>query len=169
VNTRAQRDTIDDPDNSVTDKDRVVLIKPFGCLEQSAKALITAEHWREISTEGMPLPRNFAGQMTRSFLLVLGAGAFSPSLQILFKVLLRSALKREHNNSNRYLIHNINAQEAEPLYSVEATLARDKDERQKRFDGWLFDTYGLHLKLLDPLLLFAWLDHQMSEGPRAAA
>jgi hypothetical protein len=166
VGGRARPDLVDDPMNAVTDDDRVVLIKPFGCLEQPGKALLTAEQWRE-SSPGMTLPNGVANEMTRSFLLVIGAGAFSPSLQILFKVLLREALARQNRNSNRYLIHNINARVADPLYRVEAMLVRGKD--QENFKTWLSDTYGLQLKLLDLLLFLTWLDHQLREGPRAAA
>jgi hypothetical protein len=170
VNGRAQRnDPLDDPKNSVTPEDRVVLIKPFGCFDQPEKALLTAEHWRESSAEAMPLPHGVANQMTRSFLLVLGAGAFSPSLQIVFKALLREALQRVGNNANRYLIHNANVRVPDPLHRVEAALARAEGERRERFDGWLLDTYGLRLKVLDPVLFFTWLDHLLNEAPLVAA
>lgn len=167
VNGRAQRDMLDSS-AKITAADRVVLIKPFGCLEHPEKALLTAEQWRESPTEGMPLLDGVAIEIRRSFLLVLGAGAFSPSLQFLFKMLMREALLRVANNANRYLIHNSMARVDDPLHTVEAALARATDERHQRFDIWLADTYGLRLKLLDPLLFLAWLDHQRNEGPQGA-
>jgi hypothetical protein len=83
-------------------------------------------------------------------------------------MLMREALLRVANNANRYLIHNSMARVDDPLHTVEAALARATDERHQRFDIWLADTYGLRLKLLDPLLFLAWLDHQRNEGPQGA-
>jgi len=159
VHGRADRQKIDAPADLLLPTDRVVLIKPFGCFDDPANVLLTAEQWRASSRDPMPLPDGIANVMTRSFLLVLGAGAFSPSLQILFSVLLRDALKRVDNNSNRYLVHRENARVPDPLHRVEAALANSTHPKHAQFDTWVRDTYGLFLKPLDALLLLAWLDH----------
>jgi hypothetical protein len=151
-------------DEQLGENDRVVLIKPLGCIEQPEKAVLTAEQWRQSSVAQMPLPLNLAPEMTRSFLLVLGAGAFSPSLQIVFSALLHDALKRVANNSNRYMIHNPSVRVADPLHRVEALLARAPadDEKRQAFEDWLRDTYGLKLRLLPSVPLLGWIDNRLN-------
>lgn len=151
--------------------DRVVLIKPLGCFEKPERALITAEHWRASSACMMELPLGVAQDMANGFLLVLGAGAFAPSLQIVFQSLLRDALKRVDDNSDRYMIHSPEANVEDPLHNLEAALARASSQTQAQrratYDAWLRDTYGLELRLYNPLLLLAWLDTCLAELPPA--
>ncbi len=146
--------------DGVTDNDRVVLIKPFGCLEDTDHALLTAEQWRSGADREMPLPDGFLGQFRKAVLLVLGAGVFAPSLQILFTALLRGPLENKDHSSNRWLIPNTAARVPDPLHRIEAGLARTPDDGLRDlFRNWMTYTYGLNLKALDPLLFLAWLDH----------
>jgi hypothetical protein len=145
----------------ISDKDRVVLIKPFGCLDDAEHALLTAEQWRRSTDREMMLPDGFAMQLRKAILLVLGAGVFSPSLQLLFTALLRGPLENKDGSGNHWLIHNSAARVPDPLHRIEAGLARTTDETLRDlFRNWINHTYGLSLKALDPLLLLAWLDHQ---------
>ena len=165
---KIDRDCIQQPDEALAPNDRVVLIKPFGCFEEPEKALLTAEHWRASSSEMMPLPSGIANQMTRSVLLVLGAGVFSPTLQILFSSLMRDALKRADNNANRYIVHNPDAKVCDPLHRIESALFADKQKRQM-FEDWIKDNYGLWSKTLNSINFLMHLDYFLRNIDEAIA
>jgi hypothetical protein len=143
--------------------DRVVLIKPFGCFENPENVLITAEHWRELSPERqMQLPTGLALEISKSVVLVLGAGALTPSLMIVFRALLKDALENRDGNDNRYLVHNGKASVEDPLHELERTLAAPDDDRRSLFEHWVYKVYGLNLDRLDPLTLLANFDHLLA-------
>jgi hypothetical protein len=164
VNGMADRQPIDQAKCELGARDKVVLIKPLGCMEISDTAVITAEHWRTSSNVAMDLPFGVASEIRKSCLLVLGGGVFSPSLQIVFTSLLREALTRVDGNGNRFLVHDPNSRVADPLHRIEASLTRKESRSEQRgnFDSWLIDTYGLRLKLLNPLPLLARLDKHLN-------
>lgn len=113
----------------------------------------------------MDLPGDVAQKMRRSCLLVLGAGVFSPSLQIVFSSLLRGALEYKDDNDNRFMIHNQAARVKDPLHRAEAALlSKSQPADRRKFDVWLLRTYGLQLRLFPPLALLAYLDHQLNEN-----
>ncbi len=145
------------------DQDRVVLIKPMGCVEKAQMALLTAEHWRQTAAE-MELPDTVASDMSRAILLVLGAGGFAPSLQLLFRTLLFAALDDKDGNANCFMFHNPNARVLDPLHRIESTVLRSRTER-RLFETWLGNTRcKLYLECGDPIELLRWLDHYLNQG-----
>lgn len=147
-------------DKIFDDDDRVVLIKPFGCVETAKQALLTAEHWRQASM-GMPLPDTVAGHMSHAMLLALGAGAFAPSFQFLFSLLLPKALADLDGNAHRYLFHNPDARVIDPLHRIEAAVL--KSPEVDFFQTWLTNTYKLYLRRGDPVALLSWLEHYLNQ------
>ncbi len=158
---RLARTRIGPDEPAFEERDRVVLIKPFGCVESPQQALLTSEHWRQAAAE-MPLPDTVASHMTHAMLIALGAGAFAPSFQILFAVLLPKALADRDGNANRYLIHNPDARVSDPLHRIEASVLKT-DEEGGYFQIWLSNTYKLYLKRSDPIALLSWLDHYLNQ------
>jgi hypothetical protein len=154
-------------DRPLEPSDKVVHIKPFGCVSHAARALMTSEQWRSSAAGGMPLPNGLAGEMNSGALLVLGTGAFTPSLQIVFTTLLHKALRRVSRNSNRFMVHASDVRVADPLHRLEASLLRlpATDDRQRLLDDWLSDTYGLALKQLPLVPLLGWLDKLLNPSP----
>jgi len=156
---------IANPRDSLKATDRVVLLKPFGSFDHAERAIFTAEEWREYSNIEMPLPRDMAMQMAKSYVIVLGAGGFSPSLQMVFNALLKTALHNPDGESNRFLLHNPDARVADVYHRTEAMLARGKredDNPTDRFLNWLLKTYNLRYKMVPPLSMLAALDDRLN-------
>ena len=149
-------DTMDD------ENDRVVLIKPFGCVESARDALLTAEHWRRAVTE-MPLPPGMGQHLSRSVLLALGAGAFAPSFQFLFSLLLPGALRDQSGNTRRYLFHNPAAKVADPLHRIEAAILNPQSAEHELFKIWLADNYKLYPRSGHSISLLGWMDRHLNQ------
>lgn len=150
------------PDDRLAQSAKIVLVKPFGSVtpdRAARKAMLTAEDWRSGLCE-MPLPSWASAQMQDSALLLLGAGAFSPNVQMLFRMLLRTPLARAEDNNRRYLIHNPDVAIEDPLHKIEAALIRDiPGGSRETFSTWLKDNYGLFLKTLDPVKLLVSIEY----------
>jgi hypothetical protein len=142
--------------------DRVVVIKPFGCFEDLKNLLISAEQWRDTNGRQMPLPTGLATEISTSAILVLGAGAFSPSLNMVFRVLLKDALANPEGHRFRFLVHDQRIEVPDELHRLERALADPRSEYSANFAGWLRDFYQLYLRRLEPITLLANFDHQLN-------
>jgi len=150
------------PTDKLNQDDRVVLIKPFGCFEEQSSPLVTAEQWSQHAAgTPMPLPTGMAAEMVKSVVLTLGAGAFSPSLQVLFQSLLRDALSNPNKNRNRYLVHDAQPQVGDELHRLERHLVNRTDRHGENYEKWLYDFYGLDVLRMRAVTLLADLDRQL--------
>lgn len=139
---------------------KVILVKPFGSVstnEAATKAMLTSEQWR-LGVQSMPIPSWAALDMTKSALLVLGAGAFTPNIQMLFRTLLPTALEQKSGNGYRYLIHNPQSCLDDPLHHIEAQIIKDRN-LSRRFATWLYDQYQLNVEALNPVNLLVSIEH----------
>lgn len=158
----AKATPLDSPLEPLEDRDRVILVKPFGCFEDLASLLITAEHWRENGSKPMPLPLGMVKDMARSVVVTLGAGAFAPSVQLVFRSLLRDALSKVEKHDYRYLVHDRRNAVQDDLHELERALAEQTGKHHATYETWLKDTYDLKLHRLELLTLLANFDHQLN-------
>jgi hypothetical protein len=152
----------DDPELENT---RVILVKPFGSIanEKAAqRAMLSSRDWREGMRE-MNLPIWATEGMAEASLLVLGAGVFSPNLDLLFNVLMKSTLEQKAGNKYRYLIHNPNVETDDPLHRIEADLIRRQHDDSTLYDEWTMANYKLKALTMDPLKLLVWIEHYLKD------
>jgi hypothetical protein len=102
--------------------------------------------------------------LSRSMLLALGAGAFAPSFQFLFTLLLPRALDDLNGNARRYLFHNPLAKVADPLHRIERTLLGEESDEHELFADWLRQHYKLRPRRGHSITLLRWMDHYLNQG-----
>jgi hypothetical protein len=154
------------PDDEDLPKARVLLVKPFGSIasaEAAKRAMLTAEHWR-LGVQAIPLPTWVTDNFASSVLLVLGAGIFTPNMQMLFRTLMPAALEQKQDNPYRYMIHNPGVEAEDPLHKIEAHLIRKRSGDAIDFPQWVWDKYKLRVKAMDSLKLLVWIEHYLKDA-----
>lgn len=152
-------------DDPILEACRVMLIKPFGSVaddEAAKRAVLSGEDWRG-GVQAMPMPAAATKGITSAVLFVLGAGIFTPNMQMLFNILLPAQLEQKDENPYRYLIHNPKADVDDPLHRMEAFQIRDTSSANN-FSRWAWNTYRLETRMLDPLKLLVSVEHFLNRA-----